>query len=177
MKGVVIVMIFASIIHAASFSNSFVQEKIQEDSDYKTALEYFYGDKGAKVIKKVLNSCPYERCKHPTSSNVIRHEDRGGKKIYYIKVPDYKKALEYLQKSLMRGNLQAAEFLYNILSQEVNYRSPKPNRYLIQKMEQKYGISYEKYLSLLKFALRLLATHGKYIEAYRYFDPNFGKKR
>lgn len=114
------------------------------DKDYIEGIGYLEGSKGFDIIKKQISNCPYDKCK----SADVDLTQFGTKTIEIIK-PDYKKAISYLVKSSDKGNALASDKLLEFLSKRIDYKSKKPNGYLVNLLKEETGLSLNEYNSLL----------------------------
>ncbi|MCT7563153.1 cytochrome b/b6 domain-containing protein [Aliarcobacter butzleri] len=138
-------VLFSQNLYANNASSDLA--KWTNDEDYINGVLYIEGDKGAEVLLKEISNCPYEKCKKED----IDQTQFGTKKIE-IKKPDFKKAIELLKISSDRGNALASEKLLTFLTQRVDYKSHKPNQYLVNLLYEDTGLTIESYKNLINKA-------------------------
>lgn len=124
------------------------RDKYLTDSDYINGMLYLEGKKGISTIIKEISNCPYEMCR---KSDVSNQEIAGTVKIEVDK-PDYKKAVEFLTKSVEKGNFLAADKLVLFLVKRIDYKSKYPDKFILELLKDDTGLSYDDYKKLLKKA-------------------------
>ena len=122
------------------------RDKYLTDSDYINGMLYLEGKKGINTIIKEISNCPYERCR---KSDVSNQEIAGTVKIEVDK-PDYKKAVEFLTKSVEKGNFLAADKLVQFLIKRIDFKSKYPDKFILELLKDDTGLSYDDYKKLLK---------------------------
>ncbi|MBW6487537.1 cytochrome b/b6 domain-containing protein [Sulfurimonas sp.] len=114
----------------------------KNDTNLLEGIMYLEGEKGAEILKIELANCPYDKCASEDtdkSSVAIKTID--------VKKPDYKKAIELLSISSANGNAIASDKLLDFLLKRTNYKSKKPNWYLVDLLKKDTSLSYEEYKS------------------------------
>lgn len=76
-------------------------------------------------------------------------QNQYGSKNIEIKKPDFKKAIELLRISSDEGNALASEKLINFLIKRIDYKSFKPNGYLLKQLKDETGLSFEDYKAII----------------------------
>lgn len=145
-------MAFAiTILIALSQQTAYAQEekesdftKWKNDKNYLEGVMYLEGEKGAEILKIELANCPYEKCASEDTdkaSVAIKTID--------VKKPDYKKAIELLTASSSSGNAIASDKLLSFLLKRVDYKSKKPNGYLVNLLKKDTALSHEQYKNIV----------------------------
>lgn len=142
------------------------RDKYLTDSDYINGMLYLEGKKGINTIIKEISNCPYERCR---KSDVSNQEIAGTVKIEVDK-PDYKKAVEYLSKSVDKGNFLAADKLVLFLVKRIDYKSKYPDKFILDILKEDTGLSFEDYKQVLKKATTVGSTSKGCIAPYYYAE-------
>lgn len=144
-------------------------EKINRDNyltdpDYINGMLYLEGKKGLNTIIKEISNCPYEKCR---KSDVSDEQIAGAVKIEVSK-PDYKKAIEYLSKSIEKGNFLASDKLVNFLIKRIDYKSKYPDKFIIELLTQETGLSLDEYKKLIGNAVEVGSKSKGCASAYYY---------
>lgn len=142
------------------------RDKYLTDSDYINGMLYLEGKKGINTIIKEISNCPYERCR---KSDVSNQEIAGTVKIEVDK-PDYKKAVEFLTKSVEKGNFLAADKLVLFLIKRIDFKSKYPDKFILELLKDDTGLSYDDYKKLLKKATTVGSTSKGCIAPYYYAE-------
>lgn len=119
-------------------------ERWANDDKYIDGVLYIEGNKGAEILLKEISNCPYEKCKEQDINKIT-----SGTKTVEIKKPDFKKAIESLKESSDNGNALASEKLIRFLVKRLDYKSEKPNDYLLSMLKEETGLNYEEYKKIL----------------------------
>lgn len=146
------IMAFAiTVLIALSQQTVYAQEekesdftKWKNDKNYLEGVMYLEGEKGAEILKIELANCPYDKCASEDtdkSSVAIKTID--------VKKPDYKKAVELLTISSSSGNAIASDKLLSFLLKRIDYKSKKPNGYLIDLLKKDTALSYTQFKNIL----------------------------
>lgn len=130
------------------------RDKYLKDQNYIDGMLYLEGKKGLNTIVKEISNCPYEKCR---KSDVTEDNILSTIKIEVSK-PDYKKAIESLEKSMLSGNFLAADKLVEFLIKRVNYKSNYPDEYVIQLLKNDTGLTFEQYKHLLLKSIEVGAS-------------------
>lgn len=118
--------------------------KWANDNDYIEGVMYIEGEKGFDVLYKEISNCPYDKCKLED----VDQTQFGTKKIEIVK-PDYKKAIDLLITSSNNGNPLASEKLLHFLVKRIDFKSKKPNGYLLNVLKEDTGLNYDEYRKLV----------------------------
>lgn len=115
-----------------------------KDQDYIDGVLYIEGEKGADILIKEISNCPYDKCK-------VEDMDKTqfGTKKLQIKKPDYNKAIELLRGSSHNGNALASEKLLSFLLKRIDYKSKKPNGYLLNQLKEETGLDFSSYKAIV----------------------------
>jgi len=136
-----------------------------QDDDYINGIMYLKGEKGFTSIQKVLDNCPYDKCKKSEISTM----DLQNITKYTIKVPDFNKAISLLSKSAFNGNLLSREALLEFLLSRTNYKSPVMNNYLEGLLKKDTGLYKKEYIRLVTNLIKSMpierSCYGNYIAA------------
>lgn len=119
-----------------------------KDNNYIEGVLYIEGKKGYDVLLKEVSNCPYDKCKLEDVE-----QTKFGTKQIEIKKPDYKKAINLLSKSSEGGNPLAAEKLLKFLTKRINYKSKKPNGYLLKLLKDETSLNFIQYKRLISKTL------------------------
>lgn len=153
-RGIISNMFRASIFLVAGisiFSTSNVmadevdRDKYLKDQNYIDGMMYLEGKKGLNTVIKEISNCPYEKCRKSdiTADNILSTI-----KIEVHK-PDYKKAVQSLEQSMLKGNFLAADKLVDFLIKRVNYKSAQPDEFILKLLKDDTGLTYDDYKRLL----------------------------
>lgn len=115
-----------------------------KDTNYIEGVMYIEGEKGFDVLVKEVSNCPYDKCKLED----IDQTQFGTKKIE-IKKPDFQKAITLLSKSSETGNPLASEKLLTFLTKRIDYKSKKPNGYLVKQLQNDTGLNLEQFKTII----------------------------
>lgn len=145
---------FKNLIAAILISSTFVStpslaeesdlKKWANDRNYIEGVLYIEGDKGYDTLVKEVANCPYDKCKLED----IDQTQFGTKKIE-IKKPNYKKAIKLLSQSSKAGNPLASEKLLTFLTKRIDYKSKKPNGYLLKELKKDTGLNLKEYRKII----------------------------
>lgn len=153
---IAILSLAATISLFAQESNQVNRDGLLTDYDYVQGMMYLEGKKGVNKILKEINNCPYDTCK---KSN-ITGADVTGKITIEIAKPDYKKALEHLEKSVDNYNFLAADKIVAFLIRRLDYKSKYGNEYLEELLKEETGLNREDYMRVLRKSF-INGTSGK----------------
>lgn len=140
-------MLLATVSTEKGFAQSDLN-RWANDNNYIEGVLYMEGEKGAEILRKEIANCPYDKCK---LENV--EDNEYGSKIFEFVKPDYKKSIELLSKSSKEGNPLASTKLLKFLVKRIDYKSKKPNGYLLKELKADTGLNYEEYKSLFNKTL------------------------
>jgi cytochrome b561 len=154
----------ASIVFISSISFGtplFAEEKSDlakwaNDKNYIEGVMYIEGEKGFDVLVKEVSNCPYDKCKLED----IDQTQFGTKKIE-IKKPDFEKAIILLTKSSETGNPLASEKLLTFLTKRIDYKSKKPNGYLVKQLKDDTGLSLNQFKNVINKTVKEGIKTGK----------------
>lgn len=134
------------IFLGAIFYSTVVFSAETNDNYYNEALKYLSGEKGAITITKTMPNCPYEKCAQITNND--------GTHTFSFTKKDYKMAVSLLYKSVIyNNNPNAAQKVLDILLKQLNWREPRPDKYLLAKLSEDYGLDYNHYCGYVTAAV------------------------
>jgi TPR repeat protein len=141
------------------------------DYEYKIALEYTSGGRGAHEETRELPSCPYERCEGMIEVKIVKK--------------DYKKAIEWFNKAIEYKNKEASLEAFKLLYKQIDYKSEEPDKYLLAKMQENFGFGLREYNKLIALYLNDMAQNQQCLgyfhsyEAYKhgYFGYNVSNEK
>lgn len=134
-------------IHAKEKELDFTRWK--NDKNYLEGVMYLEGEKGAEVLKIEFANCPYDKC-----ADEDTNKSSVAVKTIDVKKPDYKKAIELLVLSSSNSNALASDKLLAFLLKRIDYKSKKPNGYLIDLLKRDTALSYEQYKDIVIQTMR-----------------------
>lgn len=115
---------------------------------YDDARLILSGKRNSVSIQKIINNCPYERC---------RGGGAAGQSVVKISKPNYHLATELLFKAVKEErSIPAAYDLYTLVVKNIDYKSPTPNKTLVSKFEKKIGMKYSHFVEQMKEPIFLL---------------------
>jgi len=141
---VIAAFVSTMFVSTPSYSNDDLDMSIwSKDKNFIDGLLYLEGKKGYSVLIKTIANCPYDKCKVAD-----KDDQQYGVKNIEIKEPDFKKGIKLLSISSGDGNPLASEKLLKFLRKRIDYKSHKPNGYLVKTLKKETGLTVKEYRKL-----------------------------
>jgi len=156
-----------SLLTQNSYADSDLEKWIN-DKNYTSGSMYLDGKEGYETLIKEISNCPYDKCK---AADVDK--DSFGIKKIEIKKPNYQKGIELLLISSNNGNPLASDKLLKFLTKRLNYKSNKPNGYLLKLFTDETKLNYKEYVTIVNRAvLNSAETKKSCFSEYLYGEIN-----
>ncbi|MDD3467035.1 MAG: hypothetical protein PHE67_07785 [Campylobacterales bacterium] len=126
------------------------------EHEREIALAYISGEKGATTETKDLPSCPYEKCDGMTQIEITKK--------------DYIKAMEWLEKAINENNKDASVDAFKLLYKQIDYKSKRPDEYLLEMMKNNFNIDLLGYNRLISYYLGDMVKNKQCIGYYYSYE-------